>query len=577
MKNVFLLFLSLFFANLVSAQEFEVLVENQEVIMGESFDVTFKIVTESDDEPQITFDPEGLEVLGRSNRGTSIITTNINGRITRSREVTMVYEMVANSKGRVKLSNIKVELDQRKIGHADVTLRVVESIQKLDDFFALAVPSKTRVYLGESIILRYYIYKKIQIPNFDIKKYPKLDGYLKRFVQEPLRDERVNYNGQIYVRSILYTVQLFPEKIGDLEIDPIKLTVHYPARNMNDPFGSFGLGLGMGYSKLKTKSIGSAPVKVTVMALPAKSVPPHFTGLVGQHELSFQLMKNKFLINEPVEAKLIVKGMGVLENFDAPVLIKNSGLEEFESSADLVLNQDFSATKTFQYTFIARQNFSQEQKAIPLSYFDPEKMEYITIMINVPPIEVAGGKAVDNSIAKSDEPAPAVEEPNRPAPLPKIVEDLGIIGPEFEPKLIRFTTKTINLLLLAIIVVLFGGNFYQWIKPKKMENEYENIFREIKSKGLNYSRLFHFLSGFKNDENSDLLRALQNSTIDEKVKKYFLDLVQACEKNQFYMENKDKKMTINNKYFIDVLNFYKNRRTSASSRKYSGISKASQV
>ena len=66
-------------------------------------------------------------------------------------------------------------------------------------------------FVGESILVRYYLYNRVTVNTTDIKKFPKLNKFLKRYHQERMVAEKVRYNGEIYTRRVLYTAQLLLE------------------------------------------------------------------------------------------------------------------------------------------------------------------------------------------------------------------------------------------------------------------------------------------------------------------------------------------------------------------------------
>ena len=140
--------------------------------------------------------------------------------------------------------------------------------------------------------------------------------------------ERVSHEGKLYTRRVLYTAQLYAQSPGVYKIDPITLGVSYNARSRNS-LNNFGFGFNLG--RLKTKSLRSKVVEVTVKALPIDGVPPSFTGLVGKHEFSLKVNKNKFITNEPIEVSLAVRGEGALELLEAPPILSSPSIEEFES------------------------------------------------------------------------------------------------------------------------------------------------------------------------------------------------------------------------------------------------------
>ncbi len=541
----------------VYADSIEVRVDEEKVVAGESFNLYVTVSISGDDEPNINFDPIGAEVIRKIESGVTSRMSYINGRVTRTKELNYTYELMPQKTGPVKIKNITAEVGGQTLKHKDIRLTALRTAPKSKDFFALAIPSKTEVFKGEAIVLRYYLYKRVRVANFDIKKYPKLKGFLKRFVQESSREERVNYKGQIYIRSILYTQLLFPESTGELKIDPIRLTVHYSVISRNDPFGGFGLGLGLG--KVRSKSVSSDPITIKVNPVPAGSVPPHFSGLVGKHSFKFEINKNKFLVNEPLEAKLIVEGPGELENFEAPKLFSHPSLEEFEISGDLKINQDLTAIKSFDYTYLTRGALKQDAREFPISYFDPETMSFSTVILTIPPIEVEG--SVSAAPLKNKAKQEKILEPNQLNENKKEehkIEDIGVVSPLFAYSSMGSNwLRKLNFLLLGLIFFLVFIPILLSLKQRKINYEYEEYWLQIQKQGLSYSNLFQLLSSLKKGTEQDIYQVIENSKLSEKEANYFSSTLKKLEESQFKTKQKVD-LKVNKTYFNSLFKLIRN-------------------
>ena len=90
--RIFLVLIGLIVNLTIFAQQVEVEVNPTEALVNEPFYVTFKIKATGGNEPYISFDPVGAEVVGRREQGVSISTTVINGKFTTTREQSYVYE-----------------------------------------------------------------------------------------------------------------------------------------------------------------------------------------------------------------------------------------------------------------------------------------------------------------------------------------------------------------------------------------------------------------------------------------------------------------------------------------------------
>lgn len=514
MKALALIFL--FLTTLAFADEVKIELNPTKPVAGEVFQAHFRIFTDSDEEPMVNFSPSGVEVVGKSNQGVSTRTIYANGKLTVTREITLVYELVAAKAGTSWLRDITVQLGGKTLRHSSLSIAVLKEAQELGDVFVMADVPKKRVYLGEGIVARYYLYRRVDVNSIDIKKYPKLNNFLKRFLQEPERPERVTVDGTMYVRTQIYAAKLFPEKIGELKIDPLQLTATYSNSNMNDPFGAFGMN-----RDFKTRSLTSETIKIEVIPLP-EPIPSHFTGLVGTHEFQAQFGQAKLIVNEPLEVKLTVSGVGALENLEAPDLIKNPGLEEFESNGDLKIADADHATKTFDYTFLAKENLKMPAKEIQLSYFDPNSGKYVPTTINIPEIIVAGG----NAAAPRKEESPKEEKKNTSSPkIEDTMKDLAapLTFDEWQWKS-WLPILNFGLAGLALIISIF------WIAREKklttisFQRDVPSVFKKNEFELREFVKWMDPL--IKNTGKSPG-SIIKESPLPEESKRYFIDLLSA--------------------------------------------------
>ncbi|MAX66451.1 MAG: hypothetical protein CME66_05905, partial [Halobacteriovoraceae bacterium] len=340
-----------FFITTAVAAELDININPKKPVFNETFTVEFVIKTDKQNvEPVISFDPLGAEVVSKSDVSTSTQYSYINGRSTIERKMAVTYELIARQPGMAYLRSILVEVGDEKLRHQTLNITILKNPQPSKKIFVRAEVDKKEVYAGESIIARYYLYSRADVPvsSMEIKKFPKLNTFLKRFHQEQISPQRVKYDGKIYIRRIMYTAQLYAQTPGEYEIDPITMRVAY-TKNSNS-FSGFGLGFQIGKPMYKT--LISPSVEINVLPLPAQGMPQSFTGLVGKHSFELKINKNKFIANEPIELDLTIQGPGALELYEAPHLLDDKNLEEFEKSSDLIVNKDFSGTKKIDYTYL---------------------------------------------------------------------------------------------------------------------------------------------------------------------------------------------------------------------------------
>lgn len=564
--------LTLFFTSLLRAELIDVEVSPPEPLINESFYVTFKIKTTGNVEPYISFTPSGATVQGKREQGVSISTTVINGKFATTREQSYVYELVAERQGQVNLRNIKVEIDGKTTNVKDVMINVLAQPKRVADAFMEASASKTKVYLGEGLDVNYYLYFKTSIAAYDVKEFPKLNKFIKRFhhVNSPV--ETVQYKGQILKRILTYSARLYPEKVGNAVLDPMIASVQVVENDYSSPFGGFG----MGAQRYKNRDLASSRIEVEVLPLPAENVPAGFTGLVGEHEFSLSVPKSKFLVNEPIEVKFEVKGKGAVEKMDAPALFTDNNLEQFDTKSEVTELGSQAAKKVFEYTFLARGPLSLKARELSLAYFDPASGRYIEKKITVPSLDVSGvaaqssgsGGAGQPQVKGKDTPASVQDDflsklfsPGESKKVEK--NSIGLVGPVFKSDERWFNRwfDIINVALGLGIAISFGRWYLkskQSISPSDKMVEIKKDISKMKSAGLNYSDLYKVVAALDRQNKMSgggvsILQIIDESEISNEAKAYFKNALLICEEKSFGLNKADRKVNFENNFFKEIL------------------------
>ena len=543
-----------FFSLACYGDELKVEINPARPVAGEPFQAFFRIFTSSSDEPVINFSNSGLEVIGKSNQGVSTKFVYSNGRITtNTREITVVYDLVAARPGNAYLRDINVQLGNKQLKYNSISLTVLKEPEVLPDVFIMADVPKKSLYLGEGITVRYYLYSKGQVNNIDVKKYPKLNNFLKRFLQESQNSQRVSVDGQVFQRLSIYGVKLFPEKLGELKIDPLQVEATYLTGSSADPFAVFNMN-----RELKKKNISSEVVKVEVRPLP-EPVPSHFTGLIGKHTFELNIPQNRLLVNQPLEVKLTVTGGGALENMDAPAFITHPGLEEFESNGDLKITDAEQAIKTFDYTFLARENLTLPGSNLTLSYFDPDTAKYVPTILPVTEITVAGGDALPKKETKKSslDKKPNFQNPGLPPN--------DIAGPVYSaPKHLRSWLPYVNA-ALATAALLLGlgfvirGNHLACFRSK---GEVPVVFKKGQ---FDLGEFTRWLSPVIQKTGKSPVLILKESPLDPETKIYFIDLLNANDNKDYAFRKSELNFSYHSVHFKNLSRYIERVKNESSS------------
>lgn len=558
-KKIIIFLWGLLIINSLYADDVLIDVTPQEPILNESFFVTFHVKASSEGDPYISFTPQGVSVMGKREQGVSISTVMINGKFTTTKEQNIVYELMADRAGQAYLKNIKVELNGKTTAVKDVAISILSAPKRVPEAFIEAQVSKIRAFVGEGIDVNYYLYFKTTIQANDVKEFPKLNKFIKRFhhINSPV--ETVQYKGQVMRRILAYSARIYPEKPGTAVVDPMKISVQVVENDHS--------GFGFGGQQLKNKDLSSNRVEVEVSALPIENVPPGFTGLVGEHEFKLSGGRTKYLVNEPIEFKLEVKGVGALEKMEAPSLFVDNNLETFDTKAEVTEDGVSRARKVFDYTYLARNALTLKGRDLELAYFDPNSKQYIVKKISLPGLLVEGGQFQKPSENQNQNLKPEEKKVSMPELnfnfFKSSVGVNGLVGPYFVSpsffKIYFYRVFALVFLLLSLLVigamVLDEKNGEETIIT--FNAEAKAIYKQIKSKGVTHSLLYKFLV-FLDKKNvmaqgHSLYDVLDSSHLSIDAKNYFKNQLLKLEKKVYSHEKTSDEIKFEGKYFNEVL------------------------
>lgn len=499
-------------------------------IVGETFTVSFIIKSQKSIDPFVSFEPVGVEVVGRSS-SYSMSTEFVGGRSTTKRQTVLQYEMISEASRNARLTNISVDVGDETFRHENITIKIIKKSKRDSQgkIFVDVEVSNENPYVGEAVDVRYYLYTRVDIPSEDIIEFPKLNGFIKRFPKIKERVETVEYNGLMYRRVLRYPVRVFPEKSGELKIDSLKMSVHYVAAGARGIFGRM--------NSVKKKIIRSKVVKLKVKDLPIENLPKNFTGLVGKHTAKITLNKKKYLINEPVEVRLEVVGPGALERMDAPLLFSSPLLESFDTKAEYSDINIKNGRKAFDYTYLVRKAGVIESKSLKLAYFNVDRDEYDYMTVEVPKLVFGGDLAFSTQNKSSSDTAPEAQpkssfEKTEAAPsqmaAPVFYNDLK--NSFYEIKKVFMALLLFVILLASILVSI------RLVRLRKRQ-KYEEIITDIYKNGLTYNKLTKVISKMPSGKvNGDIKSVIRTSTLAPDFKKYFISLINDLE-NEKYSNN----------------------------------------
>ena len=541
----------LFIAGNIYSAEVTYELSPPKVAENKDFKLTFSIKTFSEVEPFLTFIPNNLKILKKEVSKTSSESYNVNGKLKIRKKYNITYTLFSGSQGMKRIEQIMVDAGEGEQSIPSINIEVLSKPARPSKIFVEAVVDKEKLYKGEGLNVDYYVYISDEVEaianGLDIREYPKLNNFIKRYIKKTIFVESVKYDGHMLKRSILYSARIYPQKTGTLKIDAIDVSVEYMSYQ-----------LGRGRTRVVDR-FRSKPLSLEVVDLPDDNEKKNFSGLVGKHKFKLTTKKEKYFVNEPVELTLEVTGPGELEQLAAPKLFGGSNLEEFEVKTDLQELDEFSAKKIFEYVFLARNEITLPASNLEVSYFLPEENKYQYFSLPIPELIILGksNNVMLETNHSNQAPQLDVKKQTAQTRLLDPVVWAGLVypgdGDDISVKqIIIFSLGLINIVMLIMVLK------YLFIRSTK-KDDIDLLVLKLKKTGINYSDLHKLFSLLEKSNPASHLEDMVNKCdITDESRRYFLQLIEECVKRTYGNNEEYKEIKFNNKYFEELKQSIKN-------------------
>ena len=370
-----------------------------QVVMGRPFQLTYTV-----NQPAINLlAPEFIDFdcLAGPFTSQSSSTTFVNGKQTSSFTLTYTYTLVAKKEGTFTISPASIKVDGKKYTSNGVRITVLPADRPTGsttdpvnnnaqqtsnvsepNIFMRTLVSKTQVHEQEAILLTYKLYfagvDVAQMTNN--RRFPEFNSFLKQELEMgEIQTDLEHYNGRNYQTAVLYRTLLFPQRSGDIVIDPAQFEFVLRVQNraqvrsiFDDFFDS--------YTQV-VKQLQSPGVTIHVASLPAGKPNP-YSGGVGQFTFSSNISGTELQVNDPVTLTLTIQGTGNMKLIKTPTVDWPEGFEVYDPK----VNNNFkpttsglSGSKTIEYLAIPRANGTYTVPPIQFSYYDIQAGAYKTL------------------------------------------------------------------------------------------------------------------------------------------------------------------------------------------------------
>lgn len=411
MKKIHFLFIMCFvlLGGIARAQvTFEARVSKNNLGLNERLRIDFEMNQDGDN-----FNPPnfvGFRVVGGPNQ--AISNSYLNGK--RSYSKTYSYFLSPLQKGTATIGPATIQIEGQTYKTSPVTVTVGDAVKISKDgsnaesladenVHLVAEVSNSSPFLSEAITVTYKLYVSHDVSitsNWREVNTPKYADFWSQNIntQGNYKIYDGEFQGEAYRYVVLRSTVLYPQKTGELDIEPLTLDIPVDVRsNKRDIFGRQRM--------VRVNKIVSAGSRtINVKPLPIEGKPDDFTGAVG--EFQFQVHTNKTTLdaNESLELTTKISGKGNLKLFDLPSLKLPSALEVYTPERDnqvTVQRDGMRGNISEKYIVVPQFKGKYPIRPATFSYFNPKTERYETLSSDEIVISVENGPVANTIPAES--------------------------------------------------------------------------------------------------------------------------------------------------------------------------------
>jgi len=383
--NLRFIYLLIFSFNLLSGQvSFRAKVSKKTLGINERLQIDFLMNEDGDNFKPPSF--ENFKVVGGPSQ--SISNSWINGERTYSK--TYTYFLAPKKRGSANIGQASIEVKGVIYKTSPIEINVTAAVDVPKDpndpeYLAsesidlVAEISKTDPYLNEaiSVVYKLYIAENTGIRTWNEIDKPRYNDFWSQNIDvKELKVQEGLYKGENYRFVVLKKTVLFPQKTGELSLEPLTLdiSVEVPS-NRRDIFGRRATT-----TVNRTVTAGNRNIKVK--PLPKQGRPENFSGAVGEFDFKVESSKKTLTASEAFNLKLEVSGKGNLMLFELPEPILPSSLEIYDPEHSEDIKTSLNGTKgriLDNYTIVTNESGQYPIPPISFSFFNPKTKRYKTI------------------------------------------------------------------------------------------------------------------------------------------------------------------------------------------------------
>lgn len=383
------------------------------VSVDEQFNVTIVVEGESSN-VDCTWDAgSDFKLVWGPSRGSSSSTTIINGKRSRSVQMSFTYVLMPKKTGRFTLPQANVTIKGKSYKSPSHSIEVVADNSSSansgnssaggggsaalggtvssSDLYMKLILNKRNVVVGEPVKAVLKIYQRANIRGYENATFPDFHGFWSQetYVPRTIEFHRENVNDQIFDVATIREWNLIPQQAGELVVDPAELICLVNIRSQRQSTGSIFDDFFQDDYQTIRKRVSTDPVKITVSKLPA-GAPSSFAGGVGKFNMKAHLSKDSLSVHDAASLIVSVTGTGNTALLEAPTVNFPPDFEVYD-----VKTSDTKDGKSFEYPFIPRSYGDFTIGPVEYSYYDIDGKKYVTVSSG--PLALKVGKGSGNA------------------------------------------------------------------------------------------------------------------------------------------------------------------------------------
>jgi hypothetical protein len=422
MKRILILVTLLITNSLLAQVQFEAKVSKTSLGINERLRVDFTMNIDGDNFNPPNFESCGFRVVGGPSQMVS--QSWVNGRSSFNKSYS--YTLMPLKKGNLILKFATIEYNNQIYKSAPVKVNVGDAVDDQYDPYnqrkqntqpaavigkegvqLVAEISNTNPYVNEPITILYKIYVNNRTSVASWREYakPKYENFWSQSQSidaDKLQVQNTVFKGENYRMALLRKTVLYPQKSGNLTIEPLTLDVEVEVPTGRvDYFGDVE-------TVIKNKRISAGSKVINVKPLPESGKPANFSGAVGSFKFDVLPSSTLSQNGESIDLVVSVSGNGNLKLFDLPKPEVPSALELYdpEHSENVTTNTSgMIGSVSDKYTIVPQSKGNYVLKPIQFSYFDLASKSYKTLssksieikVLNTPTGTVAQKNAKNNT------------------------------------------------------------------------------------------------------------------------------------------------------------------------------------